>query len=104
MLNVTYELADNLGYGMPVEVHETRGSVRIRLDRNATLEEIVACLNPVIAEVLAGGQWFHVWKGEIVTVDSPEDPRDGGTVARLHRGPLVQEGPRRPEDGKAHAG
>lgn len=104
MLHVTYELADDLGHDMPVEVQETRGSVRIRLDRRATLDEIVACLNPVIAELLAGGQWFHVWKGEIVTVDSPQDPRDGGTVARIHRGPLVQEGARRSQDGQAHAG
>lgn len=103
MLQVTYELAD-LGHGMPVEVRETRGAIRVRIDRHATLEELIAALNPVIGELLAGGQWFQVWKGEIVTVDSPQDPRNGGTIARLHRGPLVQEGARRSEDGQAHAG
>ncbi|WP_223279278.1 hypothetical protein [Streptomyces sp. SDr-06] len=103
MLRVIYEAAD-LDPEMPVDVEETRGKVRIRLDRNTPVEDIAQALNPVLEELLAGAQWFQLWKGEIVSMDSPEDPREGGTVARLHRGPVVQEGPARSQDGEAHAG
>jgi hypothetical protein len=103
MLRATYELAD-LEPGVTVDLRETRGSINIRISRTATLEELIAALNPVSAEFFAGGQWFQLWNGEIVTMDSPEDPTKGGTVARLHRGPLVQEGSRRSDNGEAHAG
>lgn len=103
MLRAIYEL-DDLEPGQVVDLREKRGTIVIRIDRNARLEDVVAALNPVAEEFFAGGAWFQVWNGEIVTIDSPQDPRDGGTVARLHRGPLVQEGPRRSKDGQAHAG
>lgn len=104
MLRVTYQLVDDLGPGEIVEIREKRGAVEVRISRTATLQQVVDTLNEVCEELLAGGQWFQLWKGEIVTLDSPADPRGGGTVARLHRGPVVQEGPRRSKDGQAHAG
>lgn len=88
MLRVLYELAD-LEPGMRVEVRETRGTIRFRVSRTATLEEALQVLNGVTTEVLAGGQWFQFWKGEIVTIDSPADSKDREAVARLHRGSLV---------------
>lgn len=96
MLRAIYEL-DDLEPGQVVDLRERRGTVVIRIDRNARLEDVIAALNPVAEEFFAGGAWFQVWKGEIVTNDSPQDPRDGGTVARLYRGPLVHEAPR-PQD------
>ncbi|MEU0393880.1 hypothetical protein ABZ208_14055 [Streptomyces sp. NPDC006208] len=106
MLRVTYRLVDDLGPGEVVEIRERRGVVEIRICRTATLQQVVDTLNEVCEELLAGGQWFQLWKGEIVTLDSPMDPRDGGTVARLHRGPLVQEGATGPHrsQGQAHTG
>lgn len=102
-LRVEYEV-DDLGPGQVVEIRESRGLVGIHVARTATAHEFVRALNPSLEELLAGGQWFQLWKGEIVTMDSPEDPRDGGTVARLHRGQVVQEGAGRPLDGQANAG
>jgi hypothetical protein len=32
----------------------------------------IGTLNRSIEEFLAGGQWFQLWHGEIVTMDSPE--------------------------------
>lgn len=101
-LRVEYEV-DDLGPGQIVEIRESRGLVGIHVARTATADEFVRALNPSIEEFLAGGQWFQLWKGEIVTMDSPANPRDGGTVARLHRGPLVQEGPAGLQ-GEAHTG
>ncbi|MFF4644904.1 hypothetical protein [Streptomyces sp. NPDC001389] len=93
MLRAIYELAD-LGPGQAVDLRETRGTIVVRIDRHAQLEDVIAAMNAVSEEFFAGGHWFQLWKGEIVTVDSPKDPRDGGTIARLHRGPLVHEAPR----------
>ncbi len=106
MLRVTYELADLSEPGVVVELRETRGTVRVLVERTARLEDFVATMNPVCEELLAGGQWFQLWKGEVVTLDSPSDLKQGGTVARLHRGSLVQEGttgPKRSEE-EAHTG
>jgi hypothetical protein len=104
VLRVKYELVGDLGPDEIIEVRETRGFVRVLISRTATLQEFVSTMNPSVETLLDGGQWFQLWKGEIVTVDSPENPHEGGTVARLYRGPMVQKGARRPEDGKAHAG
>ncbi|MFK0045456.1 hypothetical protein ACIQU4_15285 [Streptomyces sp. NPDC090741] len=103
MLRAIYELAD-LEPGQVIDLREKRGAIVVRIDRNARLEDVIATMNAVCEEFFAGGQWFQLWKGEIVTIDSPEDPRDGGTIARLHRGPLVQEGTVRSGHTQAHAG
>jgi hypothetical protein len=104
VLRAIYELADDLPPGMAVDLQESRGLIRIRVSSAATLEEALAALNPVAAEFLAGGQWFQLWEGEIVTMHSPDDPAEGGTVARIHRGPVVQARPRRSQDKQADAG
>ena len=90
MLRVEYEV-DALEPGQFVKIEERRGTVVIRCERTADAAQLVGALNTAIEEFLAGGQWFQLWKGEIVTMDSPEDPREGGTVARIHRGPVVHE-------------
>lgn len=56
----------------PVEIRESRGRVVIRVDQRTTPEQFVHALNPAIEEFLAGGRWFQLWQGEIVTMDSPE--------------------------------
>ncbi|MFI8119075.1 hypothetical protein ACIF8Q_07165 [Streptomyces albidoflavus] len=90
MLRVVYEAAD-LEPGMIVEIRETRGRVLIRLDRDTRLDDIVPVLNATLDEFLEGRGWFQVWKGEIVSMDSPEDLHGGGRVARIRRGPLGRE-------------
>lgn len=55
-----------------VDIRERKGNVTLRLPASATIEEIVQVLNPSIEEFLAGGQWFQLWHGEIVTMDSPD--------------------------------
>ena len=90
MLRVVYKLAD-LDPETPVVLEESRGSVTISLSRLVYSEEGCAALNAVAEQFVDGGQWFQIWRGEIVSMESPEDPRQGGTVARLHRGPVVHE-------------
>jgi hypothetical protein len=70
-LRCTYEVSP-FQPAPPVDIRERKGAVTLYLPGSATIEEIVQVLNPSIEEFLAGGQWFQLWHGEIVTMDSPD--------------------------------
>ncbi|MCX5529021.1 hypothetical protein OG785_45150 [Streptomyces sp. NBC_00006] len=55
----------------PVYIREDKGDVILYVSPTASVEEFVQTLNPSIEEFLDGGQWFQLWRGEIVTMDSP---------------------------------
>lgn len=88
MLLVQY-LLDDLDPEMPVEVSERRGEVVYRLCRGLFMPEGVAALNAATTAVLAGGQWFQLWRGDIVSMNSQETRgvRSGG----VHRGSVVSQ-------------
>lgn len=67
---VTFEVS-RLRPAPLVEIREHKGHVALHVSPTAKVEEIVQALNPSIEEFLAGGQWFQVWHGEIVTMESP---------------------------------
>lgn len=92
MLSVRYIL-DDLDPDMPVEVAERRGEVLYRLCRGLFVPEGVAALNSATAAVLAGGQWFQLWRGGIVSMASPES--EGVRSGRVHRGQVVSQRTRR---------
>lgn len=91
MLSVFYELED-LPVDAPVVVREGRGWVKYELAKGLFLPEHAAALEAATKGVLAGGQWFQLWRGDVVSLTSPE--LKGLPHARIHRGPLVQEGAR----------
>lgn len=91
MLRTNFELDEQLHSDEPIVLKESRGSLDVTLSPEVFSPEACAALNAVGSEWLAGGQWFQLWRGEIVSMESPEDPRQGGTVARLRRGPVVHE-------------
>jgi hypothetical protein len=93
VLSIRFELAD-LPEDAPVRVTEGRGWVNYELSQGLYIPEGVAALNSAAAKVIAGGQWFQLWRGDVVSLHSPE--MKGVPHARVHRGPLVQERPRRP--------
>lgn len=89
MLDVRYVYSDELSVEDPVEAEERRGSVKFKLCRGLFLPEGVAALNSVTARILAGGQWFQLWRGEVVSMASPELREF--KYAGLHRGSLVDK-------------
>lgn len=93
MLSVTYVLAD-LPEDAPVVVKEGRGRVKYELSRGLFVPEHAAALEAATNGIIAGGQWFQLWRGDVISLHSPE--LKGCPHARIHRGPLVQEGSRRP--------
>jgi len=86
VLSVTYALED-LPEDAPVRVMEGRGWVHYELSRGLFVPEGVAALNSATELIIAGGQWFQLWRGEVVRFNSPE--LEGVPNARVHRGPLV---------------
>ncbi|WP_069883460.1 hypothetical protein [Streptomyces luteocolor] len=71
-LSVIFSIHD-LDPGDYVVIRETKGLVDIQVERTATVDQFVHAVNPAIEEFLAGAQWFQLWQGEIVDMDSPED-------------------------------
>lgn len=70
-LRVTFELS-HLVPTPTVYIREEKGDVILYVSPTASVEEFVQSLNPSIEEFLDGGQWFQLWRGEIVTMDSDE--------------------------------
>lgn len=90
MLSVTYELAD-LPEDAPVVVKEGRGRLKYELSRGLFVPEHAAALEAATTMVVAGGQWFQLWRGDVVSLRSPE--MRGLPHARIHRGPLADQAP-----------
>lgn len=74
MLRVVYESTDNLDQGVISDWHEARGSLTIRVSRQATPLQFTQSLNHTLAQVLAGARWYQLWRGEIVSIASPGSP------------------------------
>jgi hypothetical protein len=70
-LRVTFELSP-LKLEAPVEIREHKGYVALLVHPLTSTGMFIGTLNRSIEEFLAGGQWFQLWHGEIVTMDSPE--------------------------------
>lgn len=88
MLDVQYVYGNGRSFDEPVAVRETRGKIQFQLYRGLFLPEGVAALNSAVQQLLAGGQWFQLWRGEIVSMRSPllKEP-----YGRIHRGSLVDQ-------------
>lgn len=71
-LTVTYQADDQIDLRKCVEVRESCGLVVVHVARAATVDQFVRAINPSTEAFLAGGQWFQLWQGEIITMDSPE--------------------------------
>jgi len=91
VLSISYELAD-LPEDAPVVVKEGRGRVKYELSRGLFVPEHAAALEAATAMVIAGGQWFQLWRGDVVSLRSPE--MRGLPHARLRRGPLADQASR----------
>lgn len=88
MLSINFELAD-LSEDAPVRVKEGRGWVNYELSRGLFVPEGVAALNSAVTQLIAGGQWFQLWRGDVVSLYSPE--MKGLPHARVRRGPLANQ-------------
>lgn len=74
MLDVAYEAVTDLPPGRLARVDESRGRIRVRLDRTATLTDVVRQLNIEVDLALSSDRWFQLWKDEIVSRNTPGQP------------------------------
>lgn len=68
-LRIKYILCKGTPQG--VGIAEDRGIVRVYINPTLRIEEFAAAMNPVAKDLLAGGQWFQLFAGEIID-NSPE--------------------------------
>lgn len=94
MLDVTYEAINDLFPGRLAKVDEGRGRIRVRLDKNAPLADVVQKLNVEIAQLMASVRWFQLWGDEIVSHATPGRPLQIRYVLRdwVTGGPGIAEG------------
>lgn len=72
-LTVQYEPDPSVTSLQGVQIRERRGMVRLHIYPDLTAEELATAVNKPIELFLAGKQWFQLWQGEIVTMDSPDN-------------------------------
>jgi hypothetical protein len=71
-LTVRYVADPGVSRIQAVQIRERRGVVRLHTCPDLTAEELAQAVNRPIELFLAGKQWFQLWQGEIVTMDSSE--------------------------------
>lgn len=74
MLDVAYEAVADLPPGRLARIDEDRGRVRVLVDKNADLVDVVRQLNIEVDRFLSTSHWFQLWKDEIVSRDTPDQP------------------------------
>lgn len=74
MLDVAYKAVDDLAPGRLARIDEDRGKIRVRLDRDASLADVVRQLNIEIDQLMSSSHWFQLWKDEIVSRATPGFP------------------------------
>jgi hypothetical protein len=74
MLDVAYEAVDDLAPGRLARIDEDRGTIRVRLDRDEPLADVVRQLNVEIDQLMSSARWFQLWKDEIVCSNTPDNP------------------------------
>lgn len=94
MLSSFYKLAD-LDLEEPVKIWENRGRTAVELDRSLYTQVGVDGLNTTHMDLLGSGKWFQLWRGEIVSVNSPEAPPTPAPrpiAGRCSQTPVVPKG------------
>lgn len=75
MLRVVYSTTvEDLAPGQLVNIIESRGRLDVHLRSGADIEEITHALNDALAKFLSACNWFQIWRGRIISADSPESP------------------------------
>ncbi|MHC3450856.1 hypothetical protein [Streptomyces prasinus] len=70
-LLVQYEADPEVDLLACVHIRERRGMVRFHVSPDVRAEDLTRAVNPALRALLAGGQWFQLWQGEIVTMEGP---------------------------------
>lgn len=74
MLDVAYEAVTDLAPGRLAKIDEDRGTIRVRLDKDAPLADVVRQLNIEIDQLISSARWFQLWKDEILCSNTPGRP------------------------------
>lgn len=71
-LSVQYVIDPEVDWRQCVQVRESQGTVRVHVCPDSSVKHFARVLTKSTEQFLAGKQWFQLWQGEIVTMDSPD--------------------------------
>jgi hypothetical protein len=71
MLDVAYRAVEDLPAGRLARIDEDRGRIRVRLDKNEPLVDVVRQLNIEIEQFMASSNWFQLYGDEIISRATP---------------------------------
>ncbi|GGW50038.1 hypothetical protein [Streptomyces griseoloalbus] len=74
MLRVVYRTVGNPASGRLVNIDEYRGRLDVQLREGVNIEEILHALNDELEQFLAKCGWFQIWRGRVISANSPESP------------------------------
>lgn len=74
MLRVVYEATTDISPGRLVQIKETRGRVSIKLREGATADEYIPQLNAALKDFVNQCSWYQIWRGKIISANSPDSP------------------------------
>lgn len=74
MLEGLFQLAD-LDRDEPVRMNERRGNITVDLARALYTARGRDGLNGAVTKMLESGKWFQLWRGEVISMQSPTSPR-----------------------------
>ncbi|MFI1166488.1 hypothetical protein ACH4UM_23530 [Streptomyces sp. NPDC020801] len=74
MLRVVYKATNDLKPGQIVVIEETRGQVTIKLREGAVADDYLPPLNAALEYFVNQCSWFQIWRGQIISANSPGSP------------------------------
>lgn len=74
MLRVVFVPTTDLNPGRFVDVKETRGRVTIKLRAGSSADQYIDPINEEMRTFVAKCSWFQIWRGQIISADSPDSP------------------------------
>lgn len=74
MLRVVYKATTDLMPDQLVEIIESRGRVTIKLREGARADDYIPPLNAALKAFVDQCSWFQIWRGQIISANSPDSP------------------------------
>lgn len=74
MLQIVYEATTDIDAQQVVQINETRGQITIKIHAEAPVDEAAQALTREVRGFLAKNTWFQIWRGRIISADSPDHP------------------------------
>ncbi|MER5816867.1 hypothetical protein [Streptomyces californicus] len=74
MLRIVYEATTQIDARKVVQIDEIRGQLTIKIHADASMDQAAEALTREVHDFLTKNTWFQIWRGRIISADSPDHP------------------------------